>query len=164
MEQLLVTPVSRIGLMLGKLVPYGAVSFGEICIVLAIMRYVFGVHITGSLALLMAMCFLFLFTGLGIGILISTVAQNQAQAMQMSFLIMLPSVMLSGFVFPRESMPQIIYYITFGIPLTYFIEILRGIIIRGAGWSSVWNEAAVLTGIGVFILGLSTLRFRKKIM
>lgn len=164
MEQLLVTPVSRIGLMLGKLAPYGVVSFAEICIVLVVMRFVFGVAVTGSLTLLLAMCFLFLFTGLGFGILISTIAQNQAQAMQMAFLIMLPSVMLSGFVFPRESMPTIIYYITHIIPLTYFIEILRGIIIRGAGWAALWDEAAVLAGMGLFILGVSTLRFRKKLM
>ena len=164
LEQLLVTPLSRSGFMLGKLIPYGALAFLEICIVLTIMRFVFGVHISGSLVLLLTMCFLFLFTGLGLGILVSTVAQNQAQAMQMAFLIMLPSVMLSGFVFPRESMPTIIYYITFFIPLTYFIEILRGIIIRGAGFADIWNEAAILAFYGLAVLTLSTLRFRKKLL
>jgi ABC transporter DrrB family efflux protein len=164
LEQLLVTPLSRSGFMLGKLIPYGAVAFGEICIVLTIMRYVFGVHIAGNLMLLLAMCFLFLFTGLGLGILVSTIAQNQAQAMQMAFLIMLPSVMLSGFVFPRESMPTIIYYITFVIPLTYFIEILRGIIIRGAGIEAIWNEAVILAFYGFAVLTLSTLRFRRKLL
>lgn len=162
LEMLLVTPVSRGGLMLGKLVPYAILGFFQICIVLGLMRFVFGVHIAGSLALLLCMCLIFLFTALGLGILISTVAKNQAQAMQMALLVMLPSVLLSGFVFPRESMPAIIYYFSFLIPLTYFIKILRGIILRGADMSSLWSQAAILAVYGMAILALSISRFRKK--
>jgi len=163
LEMLLVTPVSKGGLMLGKLLPYAVLGFFEICIVLTLMRFMFGVRIQGDLGLLLLMCFIFLFTALGLGILISTVARNQAQAMQMAVLIMLPSVLLSGFVFPRESMPSVIYYFTFLIPLTYFIEILRGIIIRGADLGSLWREAGVLLVYGCVLITVSAMRFSKKL-
>ncbi|HOY62999.1 MAG TPA: ABC transporter permease [bacterium] len=162
-ETLLATPLSRGGLMLGKLVPYAFVGFFEICVVLTLMRFVFGVRVNGDIGLLLLMCFVFLFTALGLGLLISTAAKNQAQAMQMALLVMLPSVLLSGFVFPRESMPAIIYYFSFLIPLTYFIEILRGIILRGADLSSLWSQALALAVYGAAILSLSTLRFSKKL-
>jgi len=164
LEQLLVTPVSKPGLMLGKLVPYAVLGFIEVCIVLTVMRYVFDVRINGSLLLLLVMSGLFLFTALGLGLLISTVAQNQSQAIQMAFLTMLPSVLLSGFMFPRESMPPVIYHITFLIPLTYFIEVLRGIIIRGADIQPLWDEGVILALYGCALLAISTKRFQKKIL
>ncbi|HOC93404.1 MAG TPA: ABC transporter permease [bacterium] len=162
-ETLLATPLSRGGLMLGKLLPYAFVGFFEICVVLTLMRFVFGVRVNGDVGLLLLMCFVFLFTALGLGLLISTVAKNQAQAMQMALLVMLPSVLLSGFVFPRESMPAIIYYFSFLIPLTYFIEILRGIILRGADLMSLWSQSLALAVYGAAILSVSALRFSKKL-
>lgn len=163
MEQLLVTPLPRSALILGKLIPYALMAATETSLVLLIMRYVFGVEIRGSLPLLLVLSALFIFTGLGLGMLVSTAAQNQAQAMQLAFMIMLPSVMLSGFVFPRESMPRAIYYVTFLVPLTYYVEILRGIIIRGSDMASLWKDALILGFYGFAVLTLSTLRFRKRL-
>jgi ABC-type multidrug transport system permease subunit len=161
LEQLMVTPVSRFGLMVGKLVPFFVIGAIETCFVLSIMYFLFQVPINGSLGLLAAFSVPFLFTSLGLGLLISTIASTQIQAIQLSFLIVLPSVLLSGFVFPQEAMPLPIYIISQGIPLTYYIRILRGIIIRGAGFYDLWMWAATLVGIGVFLLSVSALRFRK---
>ncbi len=161
LEQLMVTPVSRFGLMIGKLVPFFVIGGVETCFVLAIMRFLFSVPIEGSLALLAAFSVPFLFTSLGFGLLVSTFASTQIQAVQLAFLIILPSVLLSGFVFPQETMPLPIYVIAQGIPLTYYICILRGIILRGAGFQDLWQWAAVLAGMGFTVLTISALRFRK---
>ena len=163
LEQLLVTPVGRLGLMLGKLVPYAVLGLVETALVLFVMWSVFGVPINGSLLLLWALVPVFLFTGLGLGLLISTIAQNQTQAFQLSFLIIMPSVLLSGFVFPRDSMPAPIYPVTAIIPVTYFLEILRGIIIRGAGWPELWRQALILAGMGIGIVAIATARFQKRL-
>lgn len=162
MEQLMVTPVSRVALMLGKLLPYAVIGFFETCVILALMVYVFDVPIVGDKLLLLSLSALFLVPSLGLGILISTVATNQAQATQMGLLIMLPSVLLSGFVFPRESMPFVIYAISFAIPVTYYIEILRGIILRGAEPWHLWFPAAMLALFGVVIFTASAMRFNKR--
>lgn len=163
LEQLLVTPVSRLGLMLGKLAPYAVLGIFETALVLFVMWAVFAVPINGSLLLLCSLIPVFLFTGLGFGLLISTVAQNQAQAFQVSFLVILPSVLLSGFFIPRESMPAAIYPVTAVIPVTYFIEILRGIILRGAGWPELWRQSLILLGMGLGILAVATARFQKRL-
>ncbi|MBI1367369.1 MAG: ATP-binding cassette domain-containing protein [Planctomycetes bacterium] len=163
LEQLFVTPVGRAGLMLGKLLPYSITGFVESLIVLTAMVYLFGVPIHGNLFLLMAMAALFIVCALGLGLLISTLARTQMQAMQFSFMIMLPSVLLSGFMFPRAEMPLPIYLITFAIPVTYFIEILRGIVLRGA---EVIDLVPAMTGLAicmVVILTLSITRFRKQL-
>jgi len=161
LEQLLVTPVSKGGLILGKLLPYTVIGFGQTVLVLLLMVFLFGVPIQGSVTLLLVLSLLFLIPALGIGIVISTFAQNQGQAMQMSLMSMLPSFLLSGFVFPRESMPLLIYLISFLIPATYYLEILRGIILRGAGIAALWDEAVVLAAFGLFFMLLSALRFKK---
>lgn len=163
LEQLMVTPVSRLGLMCGKLIPYGVIGTIETCIVLGLMTFLFRVPITGSLLLLAALCLLFLFTALGLGLLLSTLANNQIQAIQFAFVIMLPSVLLSGFIFPQESMPTPIWWIGQFIPVTYFIQILRGIIIRGAGFEDLWFQTLCLVLMGVTLLTISTLRFRKRL-
>jgi ABC transporter DrrB family efflux protein len=163
LEQLMVTPVARLGLMLGKLVPYAAIGCIETVIVLAIMRFVFGVPIAGSLALLAVFAVAFLFCALGMGLLVSTFAANQMQAVQVSVVFMLPSVMLSGFVFPRESMPWIIYFVSQFVPATYFIQVLRGIILRGATFTDLWTQGAWLLGMGLTVLGIATARFRKNL-
>ncbi|MDZ4342118.1 MAG: ABC transporter permease [Candidatus Binatia bacterium] len=161
LEQLLVTPVSKGGLILGKLLPYTAIGFGQTGMVLLVMVFHFGVPIHGSVALLLILSGVFLVPALGIGIVISTFAKNQGEAMQMSLMSMLPSFLLSGFVFPRESMPTVIYLISLFIPATYYLEILRGIILRGAGIAVLWDEAVVLVGFGIFFMVLSALRFKK---
>ncbi|MCC6581482.1 MAG: ABC transporter ATP-binding protein/permease [Phycisphaeraceae bacterium] len=161
LEQLFVTPVGRAGLLLGKLVPYAVVGFVETLIVLSIMVYVFGVPIAGSLTLLLALSGLFLVCALGLGLFISTLAKTQLAAIQFAFMIMLPSVLLSGFMFPRAEMPGPIYALTFGIPVTYFIEILRGVVLRGADLRDVMPSIIGLTICTVVILGGGLARFRK---
>ena len=161
LEQLFVTPVGRAGLLLGKLIPYALVGFVEVCMVLTVMVYVFGVPVSGSLTLLLALATLFLVCSLGLGLLVSTLAKTQLQAMQFAFLVMLPSVLLSGFVFPRAQMPLPIYLVTFGIPATYFLEILRGIILRASDFRDLVPPVLGLTVCGSVIISVSLARFRK---
>lgn len=161
LEQLFVTPVGRAGLLLGKLAPYAIVGFVEMLIVLTVMVYVFGVPIHGSLALLLALSLMFLVCSLGLGLFVSTLAKTQVAAMQFAFMIMLPSVLLSGFMFPRAQMPTPIYLLTFAIPVTYFIEILRGIVLRAADFADLLPAVIGLTVCTVMVLTISIARFRK---
>jgi ABC transporter DrrB family efflux protein len=162
-EQLLVTPIRPVGLMLGKLVPYGLIGIIETCTVLAVMRLIFDVPINGSLVLLLLLSILFLFTALAIGLLISTKAQNQMQALQLAWLIMLPSVLLSGFMFPRDSMPPIMQAVGFLVPATHFMEIIRGIVLRGATFMDLLPEVTTLAVMGIVLLVLSAVQFHKKL-
>jgi len=163
LEQMFVTPVGRAGLLFGKLLPYTLMAFGELLIVLALMTTVFDVPINGSLSLLFALALLFIITVLGLGLLISTVARTQLEAIQLAFVIMLPSVLLSGFMFPRSEMPVAIYAAGFLLPVTYFIEILRGIILRGAGLADLLPHVVGLSICCLLILGLGLARFRKQL-
>jgi len=163
LEQLLVTPVRPFGLMLGKLVPYGLIGIVETLTVLTVMRLVFDVPINGSLWLLLALSLLFLFTALAIGLLISTKAQSQMQALQLAWLIMLPSVLLSGFMFPRDSMPIVMQVVGYLVPATHFMEIIRGIVLRGATLVDLLPEVITLAVMGILLLILSAFRFRKKL-
>lgn len=163
LEQLFVTPVGRAGLLIGKLIPYALIGFVETLIVLVVMVFIFGVPIRGELVLLLGLCLLFLFTALGLGLLVSTLARTQLQAIQFAFLIMMPSILLSGFVFPREAMPAPIYWLSFAIPVTYFLEILRGIILRAATLPDLLPHVTGLAVCCVAILALSIARFRKQL-
>lgn len=163
LEQILVTPVRPLALMLGKLLPYAILGFVEMVGVLAVMRWVFGVPIVGSLALLLAISWIFLVCALGLGLLISNVADNQAQAIQLAFLVILPSILLSGYVFPRDSIPAFLAWTSYLIPVTYFIEVLRGVILRGAGIADLWPQALALLVFGAVLVGLSAARFRKRL-
>lgn len=163
LEQLLVTPVKPFGLMLGKLVPYGLIGIVETGSVLVVMRLIFQVPINGSLLLLLSLSLIFLFTALAIGLLISTKAQNQIQALQFAWLIMLPSILLSGFMFPQDSMPLLMQVIGFFVPATHFIEIIRGVVLRGAGLGDLVAEVVILCVMGILLFGLSVLRFRRKL-
>lgn len=163
LEQLFVTPVSRIGLLLGKLLPYAIIGFLEVLIVLTVMVYGFDVPIRGNLFQLLALSLMFLLCGLGLGLLVSTLATTQLAAIQFAFLIMLPSVLLSGFMFPRSQMPLPIYVLTFGIPVTYFLEILRGIVLRGADIADLLPHVSGLAVCTLVIFGVSVARFRKQL-
>ena len=163
LEQLFVTPVGRVGLVLGKIGPYSIVGIVETLFVLLVMVFVFGVPIAGNLALLMSLALLFLLCSLGLGLAISTVAANQIQAMQMAFLVMLPSILLSGFIFPRENMPDPIYWLSYLFPVTFFLQILRGIILRGAGFQDLLFWIYGMAGVAVMILTLALWRFRKSL-
>lgn len=163
LEQLFVTPVGRAGLMFGKLTPYALLAFGELLIILLMMTTIFQVPINGSLMLLLALSWFFIVTVLGLGLLISTLATTQLQAMQFSFLIMLPSVLLSGFMFPREQMPFLIYLPSNLLPVTWYIQILRGVILRGADFSDLIKPTIALCLCGAGILTISLTRFRKQL-
>ena len=161
LEQLFVTPVGRMGLLMGKLVPYALMAFGELLIILIAMQVFFGVPIHGSLALLLVLSSLFIVTVLGMGLLISTIASTQLEGLQMAFLIMLPSVFLSGFMFPRSEMPLLIRFISYFLPVTYFVEIVRGVILRGADLLDLMPHILGLSACCVVSLYLSVTRFRK---
>lgn len=162
LEQLFVTPVSRAGLLLGKLAPYALLAFGETLIVLNVMVWLFGVSIRGDVLLLLTLSFLFLLCALGLGLFVSTMSRTQVQAFQFAFIFMLPSVLLSGFMFPRSQMPLPIYAVSSLIPVTYYLEILRAIVLRGADLADIVPSVislAVVTGV---VLAFSLLRFRKQ--
>lgn len=161
LEQLMVTPVSRLGLMLGKLAPYAAIGFFEMITVLIVGRYLFDVPINGSVALLLLLSIPFIIAALSLGLLISTIAQNQAQALQMTMLITMPSILMSGFVFPRDTMPGALILLSDAIPVTYYMDIIRGIVVRGAGIEELWPSVTALVIIAVILLTISTTRFRK---
>ena len=149
LEQLTMTPVQPLGLMVGKMIPYGVLGFLELCIILAVMRIVFQVPIHGSLPLLLLMSLPFLLTVLGLGLMISTRAKSQAEAFQLSMGTVLPSVFLSGYIFLIANMPAFFQVVSRFIPVTYYIRILRGIVLRGAGFAELWTNAAILTLMGI---------------
>jgi ABC-2 type transport system permease protein len=164
LEQLFVTPVRPMGLLLGKLLPYLAIGFFELCMILTLMRFVFHVPIHGSVVLLAFLSLPYIFVSLSLGILISSKATTQAQAMQLSFLTILPSIFFSGYIFPRETMPKFFYILSYFVPASYFINITRGIILRGATWSHLWIDGLALFAIGTFLLVIAARRFHNKVI
>ena len=164
LEQLLVTPIKPYELILGKLIPFILIGFLDVIVVLAIAHFWFGVPLVGSLALLFGLSVLFILTTLGLGLFISTIAKSQHQAMLIAqFFFFMPSTFLSGFTFPIANMPAVIRWITYLIPLRYFLEIVRGIFLKGASLAELWPQALALVVFGVAILTLSVLRFRKRL-
>ena len=163
LEQLLVSPLSRWGLMLGKLIPYLCIGMLMAILLFGIMRFVFAVPIAGSVIAMTASTFIYVFALLSIGLLVATKATNQMQALQMSMAFILPSVFFSGFIFPRETMPWIFYAIGSLLPTTYFIALMRAIILRGATFLEYWPSLAILSIMAVLLFCVCALRFRKKI-
>jgi ABC-type multidrug transport system permease subunit len=163
LEQLMVSPVGRLALMLGKLTPYAGLAMSEMAAVLWLGRILFDVRVAGSLPLLLLLSLPFIVAALSLGLLISTIARSQAQALQITLLITLPSILMSGFVFPRDTMPGPLFLATHALPLTFFLEILRGVAVRGAGLADLWVQVAALLAITTLLLGLSTTRFRKSV-
>ena len=161
LDQLLVTPIGSTGLMLGKIVPYAAIGFVDFLGVFAAMILIFKVPIAGSVGLLLVLAIGFLLAALGLGLLVSSIARSQLQAMLMTMGIMLPSILLSGFFFERDAMPVVMQLVGYAIPLTYFLEILRGIILRGAGLADLWPSVTAMLGLGVFLLIVASVRFAR---
>jgi ABC-2 type transport system permease protein len=164
LEQLFVTPVKPMGLLLGKIAPYMILGFGELCLIVTAMRWVFQVPIHGNVFLLLFLSIPYIFVSLAFGTLLSTRANSQAEAMQMAFLIFLPSIFFSGYIFPRENMPLPFYLFSFLVPATYMVNITRGIILRGADFVHLWRDALVLVGMGCGLLLIATRRFQKKVV
>lgn len=163
MEQLIVTPLKSHELMLGKIIPYIFVGYVQMTLALLVGIAVFDLPVRGSIGLLYALASLFIVASLSLGVLISTVAQTQMQAMQMSFFIFLPSVLLSGFMFPREAMPFFFNLLGNLLPLTFFLEILRGIILKGIGINFLWSQVFALTVFILATLTAAVFKFTKKI-
>jgi ABC-2 type transport system permease protein len=161
LDQVLVTPIGTTALLLGKAIPYALVGFFDFLLVLVMMRTVFAVPIAGNLVALLVLGAIFLMTSLGIGLLVSTYAQSELQALTIVAFLYVPSVLLSGFFFQIELMPPIIRVISYCLPLTYFLEVLRGIIVRGATLSDLWVAALATVFFGLLTLGLASLRFAK---
>ncbi|MFN0108220.1 MAG: ABC transporter permease [Blastocatellia bacterium] len=162
LDQLYMTPVKPLGLMVGKVVPYAVVAYVELMLLLFFMRWAFGVPIRGSIALLMLLVAPFILTMLGLGLLVSTRAQTYQEATQMAFGTMMPSIFLSGYIFPIENMPAQFQLVSQIIPTTYLIQIFRGVILRGAELQDLWQQGLILTGMSAFMIVVASLRFRKK--
>ena len=164
LEQLNVTPLGRVQLILGKLLPYGVIGLIDAVIVLAVIVFWFEVPLRGSFWLLIAMSCVYLLTTLGLGLFVSTISNTQQQAMMTStFFFMTPMMYLSGFIFPIENMPAAIQPLTYLIPLRYFVIILRGIFLKGVGLETLWPQALGLLAWGVVILTLAVLRSSKRL-
>jgi len=163
LEQLIVTPLTPSEIMLGKLAPYLAVSFVQITSVLLMGHLLFRVPIRGSIALIYGNSLLFVIASLGLGLFISTLATAQAAAMQVAFLFLLPNVLLSGFMFPREAMPPLAAQFGLLLPLTYYLEIMRGIILKGNGLAELWRQSLALIGFAALFVTFATMRFHKKL-
>jgi ABC-2 type transport system permease protein len=162
-EQLMVTPIRPIELVVGKLLPYVVVALFNVVEVLLIGVFWFGVPIHGSVPLLFATSVVFLMTSLGIGILISTVANSQQEAMLMVWLMMLPSIFLAGFFFPLEAMPVALRAVSYLVPLRYMLIIIRGIILKGVGMDVLADQVGALFVFGVILMGIAAVRFRKRL-
>ena len=164
MEQLIVTPLRPLELMLGKLLPFVVIGFVEVTLAILVIRLVFGIAVHGNLGLLYAFSGLFLLSNLGLGLFVSTLVKTQQQAMMVAaFFVMMPCVLLSGFIFPVENMPPAIQALASLIPLKYYLEIVRGLFLKGTGWNELWRPAVVLLAWGIGIMTLASLKFRKRL-
>jgi ABC-2 type transport system permease protein len=161
MEQLMVTPVRPIELMLGKTLPFAVVGLLDVVLVTVVAFVVFHIPLHGSFFLLLFCAILFLMTTLGAGLFLSTISRTQQQAMMASFFFSTPAFMLSGFAFPIRNMPVAVQYLTYLNPIRYFIEIVRGIFLKGSGVSVLWPQMLAMAVYGTAVLGLSAMRFRK---
>lgn len=164
LEQVMVTPIRSSELILGKLVPFILIAALNVSIVTSVMVFGFGIPIKGSVVLLFSLAGLFLLTTLGLGLFVSTVSRTQQQAMMTAmFFVILPMMYISGFVFPIENMPEPLQVLSWFIPMRHFLVIVRSIILKGVGFSTLWLEALILLVMGIGILVASVLRFRKKL-
>jgi ABC-2 type transport system permease protein len=163
MEQLMVTPLRPVELMLGKTIPFALIGFIDMALVTTVAVLKFGISVKGSLLLLPLATAIYLLSVLGIGLFISTLAMTQQQALMATFLFYVPAVLLSGFMFPIENMPEIIQYWTYANPLRYFLVIIRGLFLKGNGLDILWPQMAALFVLGIIVLTLSSLRFRKRL-
>jgi ABC-2 type transport system permease protein len=161
LEQLIVTPVGRSSVILGKILPFVIVGYVQMTVILALGHFVLGVPMRGSLALLYLITLPFMIAILGVGLLISTAVKTQTQAMQLSIFYLLPSILLTGFMFPREAMPLVIRELGLLLPMTYYITIVRGIALKNVGLGDVWQPALVLVLFALLLVTISVKRFSK---
>ncbi|MGH7591488.1 MAG: ABC transporter permease, partial [Gemmatimonadales bacterium] len=163
LEQLIVTPIGKLSIMIGKLAPFVIVGYVQITVILFLGIVLFHVPVAGSLLLLYLLALPFIVANLGFGLLLSTLVRTQSQAMQLGFLFLLPNILLSGFMFPRAAMPVFAQWIGAAMPLTYFLDILRGILVKGVAPSALGPEAVALVLFAVGAIAISVRRFAKTI-
>jgi ABC-2 type transport system permease protein len=163
MEQLMVTPMRPMELMLGKTLPFAIIGLVDVVLITTAALLIFHVPLRGSFLMLLFGSVLFLMTNLGAGLFLSTISQTQQQAMMMNFFFSTPAFMLSGFTFPIRNMPLAVQWLTYLNPLRYFMELVRGIFLKGTGISVLWPQMVCLGVYGVVVLGLSAMRFHKKL-
>jgi ABC-2 type transport system permease protein len=163
MEQLMVTPLKPLELILGKTIPFALIAFFDMALITSIGVLKFDIPIRGPLLLLPVSTAIYLLSVLGIGLFISTLARTQQQAMMATFLFFIPAILLSGFVFPIENMPKVFQYLTYMNPLRYFLVIIRGLFLKGNGIGILWPQMISLFVLGIVVLALSSLRFRKRL-
>jgi len=163
LEQLVVTPIRPSELLVGKMLPFVAIGLADVMLIMLVARLWFRVPLAGSPVLLLALTLLFIGNGLGLGLFLSTVSRTQQQATMSSFFVMMPSLLLSGFMFPIANMPKVIQALTYLIPLRYFLVIVRGVFLKGNGLDVLWPQAAALAVLGAAILTLAIVRFRKRL-
>ena len=161
LEQLIVTPINRTSLMLGKIIPFLLIGYVQVTVILLLGRLLFDVPIRGSIPLLYLMAFPFVVASLGLGLFFSTIVRTQAQAMQAGFLFIMPNILLSGFMFPRAAMPEPAQWLALLLPLTYFLTVLRGILLKGVGFAALWPEFLAMWGFALVIVTMSVRRFHK---
>jgi ABC-2 type transport system permease protein len=161
LEQLIVTPIGKSSLMLGKLIPFMLVGYVQMTVVLSLGVWFFDIPIRGSLPLLYLLSLVFIVASLGVGLLISTVARSQVQAMQLSFFFLLPNILLSGYIFPRAAMPEPAQWLGLLLPLTYFLDILRGVLLKGIGVSDLLRQLGALSALALVLFTVSVRRFSK---
>ncbi|MGN7725899.1 ABC transporter permease [Luteimonas sp. 22616] len=163
MELLIATPLSRSELMIGKVLPYIAIGLLQTTVVLALGMWLFDVPVRGSVLDVYVAASLLIVANLTLGLLISTRAQSQFQAMQMTFFVFLPSILLSGFMFPFAGMPRVVQWLAEVLPLTHFLRLIRGVMLRGAGLMELWPEVAALLAFTTVMMAAAILRFRKRL-
>ena len=163
LEQLIVTPMKSWELMLGKIIPYVFVGLVQAAVALMVGILVFDLPIRGNLVELFLYTLLFIVASLSLGMLISNFSKTQMQAMQLSFFIFLPSVLLSGFMFPREAMPEFFFQLGRLLPITFYLQIMRGIVLKGVGIAALWPQVLALVIYTSIVLSVSVVKFRKKL-
>lgn len=164
MEQIIVTPIRRWEFILGKTLPFALIGYLNVAMVTTLAAFWFGIPIRGNLLLLAAATGVYLLSTLGFGLFISTVSRSQQQAMMSAFMFTFPAMLLSGFAFPVENMPESIQYLTWLNPLRHYLVIIRGIFLKGVGFDILWPQIAVLAALGGSILAIAVYRFRKTVV
>jgi ABC-2 type transport system permease protein len=162
-EQLIVTPIRSWELVIGKIMPYTLLALFDTVEIIAVGHWWFGVPVRGSLMLILLLSGLFLLSGLGVGLFASTIANTQQEAMLTVWMTLLPSIFLSGFFFPIDAMPTVLQWISYAMPLRYYLNIIRVLLLKGVGLGAIMNDVIALTIFGVVIMGAAALRFRKRL-
>ncbi len=163
MEQLIVSPIRPLELILGKTIPFALIGYMDVLLVTAVGVFWFEVPIRGSIFLLLGATTIYLLSSLGIGLFISTISRTQQQALMTMFFFFVPAILLSGFVFPIPNMPEIVQYLTYANPLRYFLVIIRSIFLKGSGFDILWPQMLALAILGGTVFTLSSLWFRKRL-